>query len=91
MLRKILCVAYVLCLLLCFAAGANAQAPKKLSLDQYFDMESVSDPQISPDGKQIVYERGWIDKVNDRPKSALWIMNSDGNKNRFLTEGSSPR
>ena len=54
-------------------------------------METATGPQISPDGKQIVYTRGWTDKVNDRRRSSLWIMNADGSKNRFLCEGSSPR
>ncbi|MDE2731307.1 MAG: S9 family peptidase [Bacteroidota bacterium] len=71
------------------AAVANAQTP--LDLDSYLDMESVSSPRLSPDGHEIVYTRGWIDKMNDRRASALWIMDADGSRNRFLTEGSSPR
>src|SRR5687767_9464531 len=71
-------------------AGAVAQARegKKLQLEQFFDFETVSNPRISPDGTQIVYTRGWVDKVNDRRSSALWVMNADGSKNRFLTNGS---
>ncbi|MDE2834743.1 MAG: DPP IV N-terminal domain-containing protein [Bacteroidota bacterium] len=71
------------------AAVANAQTP--LDLDSYLDMESVSSPRLSPDGHEIIYTRGWIDKMNDRRASALWIMDADGSRNRFLTEGSSPR
>lgn len=71
--------------------AAGAQASRKLALDMYFDLESVSNPQLSPDGTQIVYTRGWIDKINDRRESAIWIMNADGSKNRFLVNGSSPR
>ena len=68
-----------------------AQAPmKKLSLESYLDMESVSDPQVSPDGREIVYTRGWVDKVNDRRESSIWIMNADGSRNRFLVDGSGP-
>ena len=78
----------VLCLLI--AGNAVAQT-RKLSLEMYFDWETVADPQISPDGRQIVYTRGWVDKVNDRMRTSLWVMNVDGSRNRFLTEGSSPR
>ena len=46
------------------------------------------EPQLSPDGSQIIYTRGWIDKMNDRRESALWIMNADGSRNRFLAKGS---
>ncbi len=63
----------------------------RLSLDLYLEFETVSDPQISPDGKQIVYTRGWIDKMNDKRESSLWIMNNDGSKNRQLVKGSSAR
>jgi dipeptidyl aminopeptidase/acylaminoacyl peptidase len=85
--------AFVLCLLLVAGAPLGAQAPstKKLTLDLYLEWEDVADPQISPDGKQIIYTRRWVDKVNDRRRSALWIMNADGSRNRFLTDGSSPR
>jgi dipeptidyl aminopeptidase/acylaminoacyl peptidase len=62
-----------------------------LSLDLYLEMESVSDPQISPDGRHVIYTRGWADKVNDRRQSALWMMNADGTKNRFLADGSGAR
>ncbi|HSW31359.1 MAG TPA: S9 family peptidase [Longimicrobiales bacterium] len=65
-------------------------AIKKLSLEGYLDMESVSGPRISPDGRQIVYTRGWVDKVNDKRESSIWIMNADGTRNRFLVDGSGP-
>lgn len=86
---------FALAVVVCVAAAAPPAAgqskTKKLNLDMFFEMETASDPQISPDGKQIVYTRGWVDKVNDRRRSSLWIMNADGSKNRFLCEGSSPR
>jgi dipeptidyl aminopeptidase/acylaminoacyl peptidase len=63
---------------------------RTLSLEMYLDMESVSSPQVSPDGTQIVYTRGWVDKMNDSRESSIWIMNSDGTRNRFLVDGSSP-
>ena len=33
-----------------------------------------SNPQISPDGSEVVYTRGGIVRVNDRRESSLWIM-----------------
>ena len=89
MLRNRTALLVLAVLLLGVAAPLTAQT-RKLTLDSYFDLENVSNPQISPDGKQIVYVRGWIDKLNDQQKSAIWIMNADGSRNRFLVEGSSP-
>ncbi len=60
----------------------------RLTVETYLDMETVADPQISPDGAQIIYTRGWIDKMNDKRESALWIMNVDGSRNRMLVKGS---
>jgi len=63
----------------------------RLTLDTFLEMETVSDPQFSPDGTQIIYTRGWVDKMNDTRESALWIMNADGSRNRFLVKGSGAR
>ena len=57
---------------------AQASGFQRLSLEHYLDMESVSGPQISPNGSQIVYSRSWIDRNKDRRASSLWIMNVDG-------------
>jgi dipeptidyl aminopeptidase/acylaminoacyl peptidase len=85
---------FAACLVLAIALPSQAAAQDqddRITLAQYLDTERVSDPQISPDGRQIVYSRRWVDKINDRWTSSLWIMNADGSRNRHLTEGSSPR
>jgi dipeptidyl aminopeptidase/acylaminoacyl peptidase len=87
--------------LVTFLAGvpsaARAQetraAPKseRLTLDKYMHMEGVRDPKLSPSGREIAYVRSWIDPMTDAHKSAVWMMNADGSRNRYLAEGSSPR
>lgn len=72
-------------------AGQQSAPSDRLDLDLYWEYETVSDPQLSPDGAQIVYTRQWIDKVNDKRESSLWVMNADGSKNRFLVRGSNAR
>jgi len=71
-------------------ARAQVQS-RKLTLDMHLDMQEVQDPQISPDGKQIVYSRRIIDKLNDKWDTSLWVMNGDGSRQRFLVKGSSAR
>ena len=73
------------------ATTQNNVANDRLNLDLYWEYETVSDPQLSPDGAQIIYTRGWIDKINDKRESSLWIMNADGSRNRFLVRGSGAR
>ncbi len=88
--RAILPIA-VLALAGLLAATAPAAAQERLSLTHYLDMESVSDPRISPDGERIVHTRGWVDKQADRRESSLWIMNADGSRARHLIDGSGAR
>src|SRR5919206_599296 len=84
-----------LALLLAFAPAVISGAQEKrsdtlLTVDHYMDFEQVGDPQVSPDGKQIVYARRYVNKIDNRWDSALWIMNADGSHNRMLGKGGSP-
>ena len=60
-----------------------------------FQLEYADDPQISPDGKRVVYVRSFMDIMADQLRSNLWIVNIDGTNHRPLTTGnenhSSPR
>ncbi len=62
-----------------------------LTVEHYLDWEQVADPQISPDGAQILYTRRWVNRVTDQWDAAVWIMNADGARNRFLIKGSNAR
>ena len=72
-------------------AAQETASDTLLTVNHYLDWEQVSDPQISPDGSQILYTRRWVNKVEDRWDAALWIMNADGSRNRFLAKGSNAR
>ena len=61
-----------------------------LTVQHYLNYETVAGPQISPDGSQIVYTRRWVNQLEDKWESALWIMAADGSRNRFLAKGSNP-
>ncbi|MDX2041648.1 MAG: S9 family peptidase [Acidobacteriota bacterium] len=84
----------VFSLLVVCLVSAEAQS-KRLTVNDVFNLETVADPQISPDGKQIVYVRQFADIMTDRRMSNLWIVNADGTNHRPLTTGnygdSSPR
>jgi dipeptidyl aminopeptidase/acylaminoacyl peptidase len=51
-------------------------------------METVSNAAISPDGSQIVFSRGWVDKLKDQARSNIWIVDTAGTRLRELTRGS---
>ena len=79
------------CLAVLPLASQETRSANRLTNDHYFDLERVSNPQISPDGAHIAYTRQTANKIEDRWDSALWIMNADGSHNRFLTKGSAAR
>jgi dipeptidyl aminopeptidase/acylaminoacyl peptidase len=58
-----------------------------LEAETLFDMETISSPAISPDGRQIVFSRGWADKTKDQLRSNLWIVDREGKRLRELTSG----
>jgi dipeptidyl aminopeptidase/acylaminoacyl peptidase len=79
--------------LLVFAVSPlDAQRPSdRLTIADYLEWEQVQSPAFSPDGRQIAFTRRWIDKLNDRWQSSLWIMEADGSRPRVMLDGSSPR
>jgi len=96
LLRSSSLVVVLLLISLCVLSlceGALAQARRAaadkgtLNKETFMDMESVSNPAISPDGKQIVFTRSWVDKVKDERVSNLWIVDVDGSRTRELTSG----
>lgn len=46
---------------------------------------TVGSPQISGDGKHIVYTLGYLDSETQETRSDLWLMNADGSENRQIT------
>lgn len=78
----------VLAIVTLFVALPAAQAPRLLDKDTFFDMEGVSNPAMSPDGRHIVFGRERVDSVKDQSRSNIWIVDSDGARVRELTRGS---
>src|SRR5437764_4424507 len=82
--------------ILCSAPFLRAQEiSHKLTAMDEFQLQTATDPEISADGKKIVYVRRFADASTDKRYSNLWIINSDGSDHRALTTGnrgdSSPR
>jgi acylaminoacyl-peptidase len=87
MCRTAVRAALSLALLLAARAALPAKEPAddRLQLMDVFKLEYASDPQVSSDGKQVVYVRNFMDVMKDRPRSRLWIINVDGSDHRPVT------
>ena len=52
-----------------------------------FDLEYVSNTEISPNGNRILYQRNFNDIMTDESFSNIWVINFDGSDNRPITTG----
>jgi len=52
-----------------------------------FQLQTAVDPQISLDGKKIVYVRRFADPMTDKRYSNLWVLNADGTDHRPISSG----
>ncbi len=68
-----------------FTSSLFSQSKTVFSNMDVFELEWVTNPQISPDGKWIVYERRGMDIMKDRRQSRLWMMDSNGQNHFKLT------
>lgn len=76
----------VLLLPLLVAPWRAAAAGKPFSIDDLLDIKSVSDPQLSPNGRHVVFVVSEIDRENSKTNSSLYIVEAKaGSHPRRLT------
>jgi dipeptidyl aminopeptidase/acylaminoacyl peptidase len=88
-MRIRLASAVVLAVWLGAGPAAHSQQPARKFLDKstFFDMESISNPRISPDGTTVLFARGFVDVMRDQSQSNLWVVGIKGDRLRQLTDG----
>lgn len=69
-----------------FSCSLIAQQKKPFQSLDVFELEYAGDPQISPDGSQVIYRRTGFDIMKDRSRGNLWILNTDGTQHHKLTQ-----
>jgi dipeptidyl aminopeptidase/acylaminoacyl peptidase len=81
-------VSTVLVVALTYAVAPSAQAPKRaMTVDDVLNLINVSNPEISPDGKWIVFSRSELNwKENKRP-SRLWMVSTEAGEPFQFTSG----
>ena len=65
--------------------GYSYSQKKPFEYLDVFDLQYVSDPQISPDGNWIVYRRMGFNIMTDRAEGNLWMIKKDGSQHQKLT------
>ncbi len=88
------CLTPSLLALVALAPAVTAQTPvqDRITYEDYLNAEAPRDffrggsPQLSPDGKRVAYSRWWIDKMADRWRQSIWLVDADGTRNRWLVD-----
>ncbi|MGI8553890.1 MAG: S9 family peptidase [Dehalococcoidia bacterium] len=58
-----------------------------LRLEDTYRLKMATDPQISPDGSQVMYTVTWADQEDDEQRSAIWSVPAAGGSPRRLSQG----
>src|SRR5262245_31686190 len=72
-------------LILCAFMFATSAAPRPITLDDLARMQDVADPQVSPDGRAVLYTVSTLDSAADRRQTDIWMVNWDGSQAMQLT------
>jgi dipeptidyl aminopeptidase/acylaminoacyl peptidase len=75
---------FIISLLIITTSVFSQQKTSFTNLD-VFELEWAQNPEISPNGNYIVYQRRGMDIMKDRKTSRLWLMNSNGTNHIKLT------
>src|SRR3954469_2900678 len=76
--------ALALLALLALAAPVLA-AGRPMTIDDLLAVKTVSDPQVSPDGKLVAYVVSKIDREANKPYRDLWLVPTSAGEPRRLT------
>jgi len=71
--------------LACLASAAKAGETHPFSVHDMLAMDRISDLQVSPDGRTVVFVVRKTDLEADRGRTDLWLVNTDGTRLRQLT------
>ncbi|MDP2633880.1 MULTISPECIES: S9 family peptidase [unclassified Pseudoalteromonas] len=66
--------------LLCASYSVNLYANDTFTAEDIFQLEYVNNPQISPDGKKIIYLRSGYDIMKDSAKRSIWMYDVKQNQ-----------
>ncbi|MBN1894665.1 PD40 domain-containing protein, partial [bacterium] len=85
MKSNVLLPGFCVVLVLSMVYGANADGKHPFSVQDLVSMDRISEPQVSPDGKQAVFVLRRTDLEQNKGIRHLWLVNTDGTGLRRLT------
>jgi dipeptidyl aminopeptidase/acylaminoacyl peptidase len=67
------------------AAQSAGSGPRAITVDDYFQIREVDDPQISADGQMVAYTVTTVSLATDKSKTRIWMVPAAGGEAIALT------
>ena len=72
------------------SAQTSPSSPRPITIDDYFQIQAVHDPQLSPDGQWVAYAVDKSTLKTDKSETRIWMVSSIGGGSLPMTaEGAS--
>ena len=76
---------FLLTSFLCLIGMLNAQNKRPLQPGDFYRLQNITDPQVSPDGKWVAYVLSTVDTSKDKRNNDIWMISWDGKEQIQLT------
>src|ERR1700685_983762 len=57
----------------CLSASAQSPSPRPITIDDYFQIQAVHDPQLSPDAQWVAYSVDKSSLKTDKTETRIWM------------------
>lgn len=65
----------------------STSSQRPIQTEDLYIIQLLGDPQISPDGRQILYTMQRVDRKSEKKYTNLWLISTDGGEPRQFTYG----
>jgi dipeptidyl aminopeptidase/acylaminoacyl peptidase len=73
----VLCISAFSCSL---SASAQTASPRAITIDDYFQIQTVHDPQLSPDAQWVAYSVDKSSLKTDKTETRIWMIPTTGDE-----------
>ncbi len=80
-----LCVLCVSAFSYSSSTSAQAPTPRPITIDDYFQIQTVHDPQLSPDAQWVAYTVDKSSLKTDKNESRIWMISASGGEPLAMT------
>jgi dipeptidyl aminopeptidase/acylaminoacyl peptidase len=77
-MSRALLIPALLTAVLAISLDSNAQTKRAMTIDDLITAVRVSDPQVSPDGKRVLFTRTTTEPQTGKRNSDIWVVPADG-------------